>query len=142
MSLWRIPLVDDEAGTLRSVDRVLGEDYKVATTRSCRDAVVVAETFKPDLAILDIQMPEMDGFQLMEKLQALDTELDVILMTGSIHELDAKLIRAIRKDAFYFLQKPFDRGVLLSLVERCLERKRLERSNGQHLQRMAQERGD
>jgi FixJ family two-component response regulator len=42
----------------------------------------------------------------MERLQALDPELDVIFMTGSVHELDAKLIRAIRKDAFYFLQKP------------------------------------
>ena len=74
-------------------------------------------------------MPEMDGFQLMEELRALDPEVDVIFMTGSIHEIDAKLIKAIRKDAFYFLQKPFDRGVLLSLVERCLELKRLDRSN-------------
>jgi phosphoserine phosphatase RsbU/P len=142
MSLWRILVVDDEAGMLRSVERVLGEDYQVASTRSSRDAVRVAEAFKPDLAILDIQMPEMDGFQLMERLQALDAELDVIFMTGSIHELDAKLITAIRKDAFYFLQKPFDRGVLLSLVERCLERKRLGRSNRQHLQRMEKELSD
>jgi sigma-B regulation protein RsbU (phosphoserine phosphatase) len=142
MNLWRILVVDDEAGMLRSVERVLGEDYEVVSTRSPRDAVGVAEAFKPDLAILDIQMPEMDGFQLMEKLQALDAELDVIFMTGSIHELDAKLIRAIRKDAFYFLQKPFDRGVLLSLVERCLELRRLDRSNREHLQRMEKELSD
>src|SRR5215470_553599 len=142
MSLWRILVVDDEAGMLRSVERVLGQDYTVASTRSSREAVVVARAFKPDLAILDIQMPEMDGFQLMEELQALDPELDVILMTGSIHELDAKLIRAIRKDAFYFLQKPFDRGVLLSLVERCLELKRLDHTNQKQLQRMEKELGD
>jgi sigma-B regulation protein RsbU (phosphoserine phosphatase) len=86
-------------------------------------------------------MPDMDGFQLMEKLQALDPELDVIFMTGSVHELDAKLIRAIRKDAFYFLQKPFDRGVLLSLVERSLELKRLDRSNREHLLRMEKDLG-
>ena len=127
MSSWRILVVDDEAGMLRSVERVLAQNYKVASTRSSREAVGLAEAFKPDLAILDIQMPDMDGFQLMEQLQALDPELDVIFMTGSVHELDAKLIRAIRKDAFYFLQKPFDRGVLLSLVERCLELKRLDR---------------
>src|SRR5215472_4503908 len=111
MSLWRILVVDDEAGILRSVERVLGQDYKVKSTQSSREAAELAEAFKPDLAILDIQMPEMDGFRLMEGLQVLDPELDVILMTGSIHELDAKLIKAIRKDAFYFLQKPFDRGV-------------------------------
>ena len=142
MSLWRILVVDDEVGMLRSVERVLGQEYKVASTRSSREAVGLGRAFKPDLAILDIQMPEMDGFQLMEELQALDPELDVIFMTGSIHELDAKLIRAIRKDAFYFLQKPFDRGVLLSLVERCLERKRLDRSNRKYLLRMEKELGD
>src|SRR5215472_1106602 len=103
MSLWRILVVDDEAGMLRSVERVLGQDYGVAATRSPREALALARGFNPDLAILDIQMSEMDGFQLMEELRALDSELDVILMTGSIHELDAKLIRAIRKDAFYFL---------------------------------------
>jgi sigma-B regulation protein RsbU (phosphoserine phosphatase) len=142
MSSWRILVVDDEAGMLRSVERVLGQDYAVASTRSSREAVRLARVFQPDLAILDIQMPEMDGFQLMEELQALDAEMDVIFMTGSIHELDAKLIRAIRKDAFYFLQKPFDRGVLLSLVERCLALKRLDRSNRQHLLRMERELGD
>lgn len=142
MSLWRILVVDDEVGMLRSVERVLGEAYEVVSTRSSRDALGMAKAFKPDVAILDIQMPELDGFQLMEKLQALDAELDVIFMTGSIHELDAKLIRAIRKDAFYFLQKPFDRGVLLSLVERCLELKRLDRSNREHLQRIEKELSD
>jgi phosphoserine phosphatase RsbU/P len=142
MSPWRIIVVDDEAGMLRSVERVLGQDYKVASTRSSHEAVGLAEAFKPDLAILDVQMPELDGFQLMEELQALDPELEVIFMTGSIHELDAKLIRAIRKDAFYFLQKPFDRGVLLSLVERCLELKRLDRINRNHLVRLEKELGD
>jgi len=142
MSSWRILVVDDEPGMLRSIERVLGKDYHVAGARSPREGVGLATVFKPDLAILDIQMPEMDGFQLMEELQALDAELDVIFMTGSVHEIDAKLIKAIRKDAFYFLQKPFDRGVLLSLVERCLERKRLERSNRDHLLRMERELGD
>jgi phosphoserine phosphatase RsbU/P len=142
MSLWRILVVDDEAGMLRSVERVLGCDYQLASALSSCEAVQMAKAFKPDLAILDIQMPEMDGFHLMEELQALDPQLDVIFMTGSIHELDAKLVRAIRKDAFYFLQKPFDRGVLLSLVERCLELKRLDRSNRQHVVRMEKEFAD
>src|SRR5262245_61394453 len=124
---------------LRSVERVLTPDYKVAATRVPREAIELAKTFNPDLAVLDIQMPHMDGFELMENLQAIDPELDIILMTGSIHELDAKLIRAIRKKAFYFLQKPFDREVLLTLVERCLELRRLHSQNRKHLQRMEKE---
>jgi sigma-B regulation protein RsbU (phosphoserine phosphatase) len=142
MSSWRILVVDDEAGMLRSVERVLGQSYQVAGTRSPREALAMAGTFKPDLAILDVQMPGMDGFELMEQLRALDPDVEVIFMTGSIHELDAKLIRAIRKDAFYFLQKPFDRGVILSLVDRCLELKALDRSNRAHMQRLERELGD
>jgi phosphoserine phosphatase RsbU/P len=142
MSLWRILVVDDEAGMLRSVERVLGKDYNVAVARTPREAIGLAATFQPDLAILDIQMPEMDGFQLMEELKERDAEVDVIFMTGSIHEIDAKLVKAIRRDAFYFLQKPFDRGVLLSLVERCLELKRLNRSNREHRLRMEKELAD
>lgn len=142
MSTWRILVVDDEPGILRSVERVLGQDYVVAGTRSPREALRIAATFRPALAILDIQMPEIDGFQLMEELQALDPEMDVIFMTGSIHELDAKLIGAIRQNAFYFLQKPFDRGVLVSLVDRCLERKRLDYANRQHVRRVDSELAD
>ena len=57
MSLWRILVVDDEAGMLRSVERVLGKDYNVAAARSPREALGLARTFNPNLAILDIQMP-------------------------------------------------------------------------------------
>ena len=141
MNLWRILVVDDEAGMLRSVERVLGKHYKLLSARSPREAIEVAKAFTPDLAILDIQLPEMDGFQVMEELRTLNPELEVIFMTGSVHEIDAKLIKAIRKDAFYFLQKPFDRGVLLTLVERCLERKQLDRSNRDHQRRLEKELG-
>ena len=54
MSSWRILVVDDEAGMLRSVERVLGQVYDVLSTPSSREAVALAKTFKPDLAILDI----------------------------------------------------------------------------------------
>src|SRR5438093_7831696 len=124
---------------LRSIERVLGHDYRVTATRIPREALELAKTLSPDLAILDLQMPDMDGFELMEKLEAADPELDIILMTGSIHELDAKLVRAIRKEAFYFLQKPFDREVLLTLVERCLELNRLDSENRKHVSRMEKE---
>jgi sigma-B regulation protein RsbU (phosphoserine phosphatase) len=139
MSPFRILVVDDDARMLRSVERVLSSEYTVSGTRLPAEAVEVAKAFKPDLAILDIQMPDLDGFQLMEHLQNIDPRIDVILMTGSIHEVDAKLIRAIRNNAFYFLQKPFDRGVLLTLIERCLELRRSNIQNRNYLQRIESE---
>lgn len=139
MSTARVLIVDDENGMLRSAERVLGRDYRVVTSRSPVEAIPLAKEFKPDLAILDIQMPGMDGFELMEKLREQDHGMDFILMTGSIHELDAKLIQAIRREAFYFLQKPFDREVLQTLVERCLKLRRLDLENRSHVSRMEKE---
>ena len=79
----------------------------------------MASEFHPELAIVDIRMPDLDGFELMAQLKARFPGIDVILMTGSVDDLDDKLVRAIRSAAFYFIQKPFDREVLRTLVERC-----------------------
>jgi phosphoserine phosphatase RsbU/P len=117
----RILIVDDEPGMLRAVERVLSTDHHVVGTRSSRDALSIAAEFQPELAIVDIRMPDFDGFELMAQLKARFPDLSVILMTGSVDDLDDKLVRAIRSPAFYFIQKPFDRDVLKTLVERCVE---------------------
>jgi phosphoserine phosphatase RsbU/P len=135
----RILVVDDEPAILRSVERVLSPPYHVACTHLPREAVGLADTFQPDLVIVDIRMPEMDGFELMGRLKVTRSDLEIILMTGSVRELDAQLIRALREKAFYFLQKPFDREVLQTLVERCLDLRRLEKENQRHLRRLEQE---
>jgi len=121
MKSARILVVDDEPGMLRAVDRVLSKDHHVVGTRLSREALSIAGDFHPELAIVDIRMPDLDGFELMAQLKARFPGIDVILMTGSVDDLDDKLVRAIRSPAFYFIQKPFDREVLRTLVDRCLE---------------------
>lgn len=134
--------MDDEPGLLRVVERVLGRRHQVAAASSPREALDLARTFEPDIAILDIRMPEMDGFELMTRLKEQVPGLDVILMTGSLSDPDGKLVRAIRQNAFYFVQKPFDREVLDTLVERCLELRRLAEDNRRHVHRLESELGD
>jgi sigma-B regulation protein RsbU (phosphoserine phosphatase) len=104
---------------------VLAGKYDVASASSPEQALATARQIELDLAVLDIRMPTMDGFELMQLLKADQPDLDVILMTGSMTEPDAHLIQAIQQGAFYFVQKPFDRQVLQTLVERCLELRRL-----------------
>jgi sigma-B regulation protein RsbU (phosphoserine phosphatase) len=135
----RILVVDDEPGMIRAVERVLGASHHVVGTRSSREALAVAIGFNPDLAIVDIRMPDLDGFELMAALKARFAEIDVILMTGSVDDLDDKLIRAIRSPAFYFIQKPFDRDVLKTLVERCLELRWRREEHRRHLLRLETE---
>jgi len=139
MSPARILIVDDEPGMLRAVERVLSPDYHVVATPSSRAALSLAAEFVPDLAIMDIRMPDLDGFELMAQLKARLPELDVILMTGSVDDLDDKLIRAIRSPAFFFIQKPFDREVLKTLVERCVELRWRREEHRRHLERLETE---
>jgi phosphoserine phosphatase RsbU/P len=135
----RILVVDDEPGMLRAVERVLSGDHHVIGTRRSRDALSLADEFHPELAIVDIRMPDLDGFELMAQLKGRFPALDVILMTGSVDDLDEKLVRAIRSPAFYFIQKPFDREVLRTLVERCIELRWRREDHRQNLKRLETE---
>jgi serine phosphatase RsbU (regulator of sigma subunit) len=132
----RILAVDDDPGVLHAVKRVLAANYQLATTSVPTEALAIAAECEPDLAILDIRMPAMDGFELMERLRADHPDLDVIFVTGSMTDPDAHLIRAIQQGAFYFVQKPFDREVLRTLVERCLELRELRAFSNQELTKL------
>ena len=66
----RILVVDDESGMLRAVERVLGTTHRVVGIQSSVQAVALAAEFKPDLVILDVRMPEIDGFELMARLKS------------------------------------------------------------------------
>jgi phosphoserine phosphatase RsbU/P len=118
---------------------VLSEHHRVVGTRLSREALAVANDFRPDLAIVDIRMPDLDGFELMAQLKTRFPGLDVILMTGSVDDLDEKLVKAIRSPAFYFIQKPFDREVLRTLVERCLELRWRREEHRQNVARLEAE---
>jgi phosphoserine phosphatase RsbU/P len=121
----RILAVDDDPGVLHAVKRILGSQFTLAVTTSPVEALDVVGDFRPDLAILDIRMPALDGFELMQRLRERLPDLDVIFVTGSVTDPDAHLVQAIQHGAFYFVQKPFDRQVLQILVERCLELRQL-----------------
>jgi sigma-B regulation protein RsbU (phosphoserine phosphatase) len=136
MKTWKILAVDDEPGVLYAIRRILSSQYEILTSESAHQAIEIAASEMPDLAIVDVRMPQMDGFELMSELLTLDEDMKVILMTGSVHESDQKLARAIREKAFYYITKPFDRDVLLALVERCVELKGLQLSNQRHAEIM------
>src|SRR5262249_6488323 len=121
----RILVVDDDTKVLRAVSRVLESDYEVHCAATPSEALEQAAASTPDLALLDVRMPVMDGFQLMRQLTARQPDLDVILMPASRTDPDAHLIGAIEGGAFSFTPKPFDRRVLQTLVRRCLELRRL-----------------
>ncbi len=135
----RILIVDDDPHMLEGAAMVLDKDYEVLALGDPREALDRVHGFAPEIAILDVRMPGLDGFQLMAALKETRPDLDVILMTGSVAESDRKLVRAIRGEAFYFLLKPFERTVLLTLVERCFKLRRLAESNRRQMRHIQAE---
>lgn len=139
MKAARVLVVDDDAGMLRAVERLLTPQHEVVCCRTPGDALLSAHRHPPDIALLDVRMPEMSGFELLERLRQRWPDLDVILMTGSVHSFDNHLVQAIRAAAYYFIEKPFDREVLRTLVERCAVARRLREENRRHLARLERE---
>jgi phosphoserine phosphatase RsbU/P len=138
----RILVVDDDQGVLHAVARILGRSHDVVCAASPSEGLTEAARQRPDLAIVDIYMPQMSGFELMHQLRDGHRDIDFIIMTGDTAEPDANLIRAVEEGAFYFVQKPFDRRVLMALVSRCLELRRLRHVAHKHAVRMERELAD
>jgi phosphoserine phosphatase RsbU/P len=135
----RVLIVDDDPGMLRAADRILSASYTTRAVLRPSEAIALAREMPFSLMVCDVRMPEMDGFALVEEVRKLQPGIDAIFMTGSLTEPDANLVRAIRAGAFYFIQKPFDRLVLSTLVSRCLELRRLRGTERAHVMRMERE---
>src|SRR6195952_5352937 len=116
----RILVVDADPGMRRAIERVLSPSYRLVSVEGATDAMALLERREFDLALVDVRLKDGDGYSLCQAIRARRPETDVILITGSISEPDEKLFRSLEEGAFYFLFKPFDRRVLLALVERCL----------------------
>jgi len=135
----KILVVEDEPGVLRAVQRVLAGQHEVTPAQRVSEALERLEGEPFDIAIVDLQLPDGDGYEVNREIHRRHPETDVILMTGSTTRQDQKLFQALEQDAFYFLFKPFDRRVLIALVERCLRLRHLQRENLQHLERLARD---
>jgi sigma-B regulation protein RsbU (phosphoserine phosphatase) len=116
----RILIVDDDPGMRRAIERVLSPAYQLASVAGAAEAMGLLDRREFDLALVDVRLKDGDGYSLCQAIRARRPETDVILITGSMSEPDEKLFRSLEEGAFYFLFKPFERRVLLALVERCL----------------------
>lgn len=135
----RILVVDDEPPMLRTVERILAPTHQVRGFGSGEEALQAFRREAFDVAIIDIRMPGMDGFELTRAIKADKPDTEVILVTGSISDLDEKLVRSVQERAGFFITKPFSRAVLTSLVERCLEIRALERERAELVRRLTED---
>jgi phosphoserine phosphatase RsbU/P len=121
----RVLVVDDDQAMLRTVERILSPRHEVKGFSSGEEAIEAVKREPFDVAIVDVRMPGLDGFEVTRAIRALRPRTEVVLVTGSVTDLDDKLVRAIEERAFYFITKPFSKTVLTSLVSWCLDMQQL-----------------
>jgi DNA-binding NtrC family response regulator len=116
-----ILLVDDEPGMQRYIRTLLEVDnYKVETASTGEEALeMVQKGLRPDLVLLDLLMPGIDGLQTLEELRKLQPALKVVML--SCVSDTRKVVQAIRLGAHDYLTKPFQKAELNRLIDQCLE---------------------
>lgn len=129
-------VVDDEVSIRQSLTGALtDEGYRVITAGSGRDGVEALRNEKPDVILLDIWMPEMDGIETLKQIRAESPETTVIMMSG--HGSIETAVKAVKLGAFDFIEKPLSLERLLVLVQNALNVQDLSREN-QALRRQVQ----
>ena len=121
----KVLIVDDEPHMCESLKTLLsGHGYEIHTSNSGKEAIEQLSRGNFDLIILDIVMPEVDGFKVMEHIKDSGLNTLVIVMTGNASIESA--VEALRKGAYDYLRKPFEHEKLLKTIKNVLDQKGLE----------------
>ena len=123
-----ILVVDDESNYLTVMETLLGEaGYEVLTASSAVEALKISAAADLDLVLTDMKMPKMSGIELLDKLQQLQPDLPVIIMTafGTVE----KAVSAMKKGAFDYILKPFKNEEILVTIAKALKHRHLILTN-------------
>ena len=116
----KILLVDDEPGMLRYIRTLLEvDDYKVETASTGEEALQhVEKGMLPDLVLLDVLMPGIDGLETLEQLRRMKPGLQVVMLS-CVNDA-RKVVQAMRLGAHDYLTKPFQKAELDAVIDQCL----------------------
>jgi two-component system response regulator CpxR len=117
----KILLVDDEREFVQTLsERLLMRDMGSAVAYDGESALEVARQDEPDVMILDLKMPGIDGIEVLRRIKATQPEIEVIILTGHGSEADKEL--CLQLGAFAYLQKPVDVEELSATIKRANEK--------------------
>ena len=122
----KILIVDDEPFNLDLLEQELTDrGYSVERAGSGTQALSKVESFHPDLILLDYQMPDMNGVDVLKEFRNRGSEIPVVMITayGTIE----RAVQAMREGAYDFIPKPFEPDHLALVVQKALEREKLKR---------------
>lgn len=115
-------IVDDEMGVRESLKMVFSKDYRLLEAESVDAAILHVQQQQPEVVLLDILMPKVDGIEVLRQIKALRPNCEVIMLTG-LNSLQLAT-KAMAFGAFDFVGKPFDVSDLRQKVSRALDKSR------------------
>ncbi|MDX1764232.1 MAG: sigma-54 dependent transcriptional regulator, partial [bacterium] len=119
-----ILIIDDEVEICNYLKTLISQfGYAAETATSGADGLALCKQIKPDLVILDVVMPGMDGLEVLKEIQSLDSETAVIMLSG--HRQTSTVVGAMRLGAADFINKPFDPDELEITISKVLEKRAL-----------------
>jgi two-component system response regulator PilR (NtrC family) len=123
-----ILVVDDEESVRESLDKVLRKSgYLTATASSGDEALSLLSKQPVDIVLTDLKMPNGDGIELLKTIKKKFADIEVILLTG--YGTIETAVEAMKEGAYDFITKPPKKAVILSTVERAIERQNLAQEN-------------
>ena len=121
----RILIIDDEEVVLDACTEILGDrDYVLATATDGRAGLDRLGEVRPDLVFVDLKMPGLSGFEVLEQLRTVDPSIVTVVITG--YATLSSAVEAMQKGAYDFLPKPFTPDEFRVITARSLEKRRLQ----------------
>ena len=126
MEAIRVLVVDDELDIREASERILSRiGFQLSTAARGDEALQIFEQARPDIVLLDLKMPGLDGMEVLQRLRELDPSILVIIITG--YATVETAIEAMKQGAYDFIPKPFEPDQLRIVVNRAADRIRLTR---------------
>lgn len=115
----KILIVDDAEFLRVRISKMLtGDGFEVAEAENGLKAIEVYKTYQPDVVLMDITMPEMDGLSALKELRKIDPNAKVVMLTALGQE--SVVLEAVKSGARDFIVKPFERDRVLSAINKIL----------------------
>ena len=124
----KILIVDDNATNIAVLEEILADEYNVMTAISGEGCLAVVETFRPDLILLDIMMPGIDGYETCRRIRANATLKNVRIILVSAQISGSKRLKGCEVGADDYVTKPFGEKELLTKVRFYLRLKRVDQA--------------
>lgn len=126
---WQILVVDDKKTNLMLAEKILQEEFNVSMAQSGTEAIAFLEKNIVDLVLLDLHMPDMNGFEVMSEIrhnENIPVDLPVIFLTADDDK--AMEVRSFKEGAQDFIAKPFVPEIMIQRVRRVIQLDKLQKN--------------